>query len=111
MRKENIAGAGTIVAAFLAASCCIGPAVFIVFGVSVGFLGKLAFLEAYSPWFIGTAALLLGYSFYKLYFRPVQCACEEDFRARRISRVIFWIGTASLVFALTFRKVLVFLAG
>lgn len=110
MRKENIAGAGTIIAALLATSCCIGPAVFIISGVSVGFLGTLSFLDAYSPYFLGVAVLLLGYSFYRLYLRPVKCACEEDFRARRISRVIFWIGTASLIFALTFQKALLFLA-
>ncbi len=111
MRRENLAGAGTIMAALLAASCCIGPAVFIVFGVSVGFLGKLSFLDAYSPYFIGMAVLLLGYSFSKLYFRPVECACEEDFKARKVSRVIFWVGTVSLIFALTFQKALLFLAG
>jgi len=110
MRKENVAGAGTIVAALLATSCCIGPAVFIISGVSVGFLGNLSFLDAYSPYFMGVAALLLGYSFYKLYLRPVQCSCEDDLRTRRTSRVIFWIGAVSLIFALTFQKALLFLA-
>lgn len=110
MRKENLAGTGTIIAALLAASCCIGPAVFVVFGVSVGFLGKLAFLDPYSPHLTGVAVLLLGYSFFRLYLRPVECKCQEDFRARRISRVIFWIGIVSLVFALAFQRVLLALA-
>ena len=101
MRKENIAGAGTIVAALLATSCCIGPAVFIISGVSVGFLGNLSFLDAYSPYFIGVAVLLLGYSFYKLYIRPIQCSCEDDLRTRRISRFAIFAAAPVSISRLT----------
>jgi hypothetical protein len=40
MKKENITSIGTVAASLLASSCCIGPAIFIVFGTSVEFLQR-----------------------------------------------------------------------
>jgi len=43
MEKENISTTMAVIVSFLAASCCIGPAIFIVFGVSAGFMGNFGF--------------------------------------------------------------------
>ncbi|MGV7223793.1 MAG: mercuric transporter MerT family protein [Nitrospinales bacterium] len=58
---------GTILASFLAASCCIGPAIFVIFGTSASFMSSFTFLEPLRPYLHGTAILLLGFSFWKLY--------------------------------------------
>ncbi|GAB4336641.1 MAG: mercuric transport protein MerT [Desulfobulbaceae bacterium] len=106
MKKENLANLGTIFASFLAASCCVGPAIFIVFGTSVGFLGWFAVFEPYRPYFLIAAGLMLAYSFHKLYMRPSGCDCREDKRVRRAARIVFWIGVFFFLVALFFQKFL-----
>ena len=110
MKKENVSSLGTVVAALLAASCCIGPAIFAVFGTSIGFLGKLTALDPLRPYLLAAAFAMFGYSFWKLYLRKsVPCDCEADRRSRRIARGIFWTGFAALVFAVLFPKITVWL--
>jgi mercuric ion transport protein len=112
MKKENISSAGTIVTSLLAASCCVGPAVFAIFGTSVGFLGKLTILDPVRPYLLTAAFVMFGYSFWKLYLKKtIPCACEADMRARRIARGIFWTGFAALIFAVSFPKIMVWLLG
>ncbi|GEM_PF-580644 len=96
---------GSLVAAFLASVCCIGPLVFAALGVGIGGTGLLAgaagFLKGllpYRPWFIGLTVLLLGVSFYLACRKPTSacapgsiCALRETTRA---SRVLLWVVTA-----------------
>ncbi len=102
---------GTILTSSLVASCCIGPAIFIISGASVGFLSGLSFLEPATPYLIGTAFLMLGYSFWKLYLKKPDCACKEDLRARKIARGIFWVGFTALTIAVSFQKVVIWIYG
>ncbi len=114
MKKESISSFGTILASLLAASSCIGPVLFIVFGTSVGFLGKLSFMMPLKPYLLAAAFLMLGYSFRKLYLKKTDCtdsACVEDPRARKIARGIFWIAFVTLVFAASFQKIIVWVYG
>ncbi len=107
MKKENISTTMAVIVSFLAASCCIGPAIFIVFGVSAGFLGNFGFLEAYKPYFLSAGFLMLSFSFWKLYIKKRDCDCKEDIRMQKISRGIFSFGVVLFVFALSFQKVLI----
>lgn len=109
MKTENSSSIGTLLASFLAASCCIGPAIFIIFGTSFGFMGGLSFLEPWRPYLLEAAILLLGFSFWKLYLKKPDCNCTEDFRARKIARGIFWVGVAALVVSASFQTVLIHL--
>jgi len=111
MKNENISSIGTLLASFLAASCCIGPAVFILFGASAGFLGKLSFFEPLRPYLLGAGFLMLGFSFWKLYVQKRDCTCDADVRARKIARGIWWVGFASLVIAATFQKAILLVYG
>jgi mercuric ion transport protein len=106
MKKENLSSIGTIIASLLAASCCIGPAVFVVFGTSVGFMGKLAIFAPYRPYFLAAATAMLGFSFWKLYLKKPDCDCAEDIRVKRIARLIFWIGTILFIFAVSFQRLI-----
>ncbi len=109
--KTNLSSIGTILTSLFAAACCIGPVIFVVFGTSVGFLGKLTFLAPIQPYLLGMAFVMLGYSFWRLYLKKFDCECKADFRARRIARGIFWVGFTSLVFASSFQKVVLWLYG
>jgi mercuric ion transport protein len=109
MKSENISTMGTVLTSFLAASCCIGPAIFVLFGASAGFLGKLTFFETYRPYLLTAGFLMLGFSFWKLFLKKQDCNCKEDVRARKIARGIWWFGFAALVFAATFQPVLLWI--
>jgi len=111
VKKENVSSIGTILASFLAASCCLGPAVFVVFGTSIGVFGKLSIMEAMRPYLLGVGFLMIGFSFWKLYVRKPDCNCEADVRSMKIARSIWWLGFASLVFAATFQKVVLLIYG
>ena len=111
MNKENASSIGTIIAALLASSCCIGPAIFVVFGTSAGFLSKLGFMSALRPYMLGAAFLMLGYSFWKLYLVKPDCVCAENIRPRRAARAIFWTGVVAMAFDLTLRKVILWIYG
>lgn len=52
MKKEDLAVGGAIGASLLIGACCLGPALFLLFGVSIGALGILASLEPYRPFFV-----------------------------------------------------------
>jgi len=109
MKTENISTMGTVITSFLAASCCIGPAIFVLFGASAGLLGKLSFFEIYRPYLLAAGFSMLGFSFWKLFLKKQDCNCAEDVRARKIARGIWWFGFAALVFAVTFQPVLLWI--
>lgn len=109
MKTENISSLGSIVTSLLAASCCIGPAIFIVMGTSAGLLGKLSFLERYQPYFLIAALGLIGFSFWKLYIKPRVCSCQEDLKARKIARGIFWASLSLFLVAVVFQPVIVWI--
>lgn len=107
MKKENISSTIAVIVSFLAVSCCIGPAIFVIFGVSAGFMGNLGFLEVYKPYFLGAGFLMLSFSFWKIYIKKRTCDCTEDIRMKKISKGIFWFGFILLVTAASFQKILI----
>jgi mercuric ion transport protein len=109
MKTENISSMGTILTSFLAASCCIGPAIFVIFGTSASFMSGFTILEPLRPYLLGAAILLFGFSFWRLYLKKPDCSCDEDFRARKIARGIFWVGAVAFVFSASFQRVLIHL--
>lgn len=61
-RVQKASLAGSLLTAFMASICCIGPVVFALLGVSgAAFLQKF---EACRPIFIGVAILFLGTAFF-----------------------------------------------
>lgn len=106
MKKETVISLGAITAALLAATCCIGPVFFVLFGTSFAFLGKLSFMEQFRPYFLGLMGLMVGYSFWKLYLKKSDCACPADIRIRRNSRWIFWVSLV-VVLLVVFSKTII----
>lgn len=109
MRKERLTSLGAILAALLGTACCLGPILFVVFGTTLAFTGQLTALEPLRPWFLGLAGALLGGAFWKLYLKKAPCACPEDIRTRRISRALFWVGTAVWLAALFSPQILLWI--
>ncbi len=79
MKKETLVTGGAIGASLLIASCCVAPALILLFGVSVGALGTLTALEPFRPYLIVLGGFALLYSGTKIY-RPApvggDSACE-----------------------------------
>lgn len=111
IKKETMISLGAITAALLAAACCIGPVLFVVFGASFAFLGELSFMEKFRPYFLGMAGLMVGYSFWRLYIKKPDCACPADIRIRRISRIIFWVGLVAVLLAFLSKTIILWLYG
>jgi mercuric ion transport protein len=107
MRKEAVSILGSLVPSFLVSTCCLGPTLYVLFGVSMGGLSVFAPLEPYRPLFMLAAAGLLGYAFHRLYIRPPQFDCVENGRsALRTSRFFFWAASFVFVVAALYPVVL-----
>ncbi len=107
MKKETLATGGLLGVSFLIASCCIGPAVLLLFGVSISALGALSALEPFRPFFIVLGGVLLAYVGARIY-RTVPSmvddactdgACAPDSRSRKLTRRLF--GAAVVVYVVS----------
>ena len=89
MKRESLAVGGAIGASLLIASCCVAPALFLLFGISVGALGMLSILEPYRPIFIGIGGAALLYAGWHAW-RPARLdsaeACVDESCAPNSSR-------------------------
>ncbi len=104
-------------ASLLAASCCVVPTLFVVFGVSAGSLSFLSALEPYRWYFLAVAYIAVGYSLYKLYLKnwvkekllkkpAIECACEEPDWTQKLSKGVTWVALVLLIVATFYPYVL-----
>lgn len=98
-------------AAVLASTCCLGPLVLVLLGVSGAWIGNLTALEPYRPVFIGAALIALVFA-YRRIFRPAHACRPGEVcavpRVRSLYKVIFWVVAALVVLALAIPYVLPF---
>ena len=104
---------GSILSAFLASACCVGPLVFALLGL--GGAGLLVKFEPYRPYFMAVTFLLLGAGFYFTYRRPrlaalgtigtgtdgPACECPAP-RTSRLGRIMLWVATVLVAGFLAF---------
>lgn len=89
--------AGIVVASLAVVVCCLGPALFVAFGLTLPFLTKFSFLALYKPYFFIVAFILIGYSFFRSYRK-----CECSPKAIKINRGLSWTGLTILILAVIF---------
>lgn len=100
-RWSFAASVSSIISAFIASICCVGPLVFALLGI--GGAGLLLKLAPYRPYFTVMTFALLGAGFYFTYRRPKvaagataaqapECACPAP-RASRAGRIMLWAAT------------------
>jgi len=114
MNKERLAAGGAIGVSFLIASCCIAPAIFLLFGVSVGALGALSALEPYRPIFMVAGGMALVYAGGWIFRparrgQPADCedgACAPAGPARRRTRMLFAIAVVAFAAAVAYPYVI-----
>jgi len=97
------------VGALAASACCILPMVLFSLGAGGVWVGRLAALSPYQPWFIGFAAVSIGFGFRQVYGRPkAACADGADGAAcarplpRRLVKTALWSATALVLAAIVY---------
>jgi mercuric ion transport protein len=108
-KSRERSGSGALVigglAAILASTCCLGPLVLVMLGLSGAWIGNLTRLEPYRPFFIAGALVALSFAGRRI-FRPVQpCNAREACalpRTRRIYKVLFVAVSVLVLVALLF---------
>lgn len=103
------ASTSSIVSAFIASACCVGPLVFALLGI--GGAGLLVKFEPYRPYFIALTVALLGTGFYFTYRKPKvapvrtgegpECACPAP-AANRAGKIMLWVATLLVAVFLAF---------
>ena len=93
------------VAAILASTCCLGPLVLILLGFSGAWIGNLAALEPYRPYFIGVALVAL-YLAWRLIWRPAAACLPGEVCAlpqvKKSYQVVFGLVALLVLVALAF---------
>ena len=93
---QKLAAAGGILGALAASSCCILPLVLFGLGVSGAWIGNLARLAPYQPYFIAATAACLGGGYWLRYrSRKIACADGEVCARPLPNRIV----TMSLILA------------
>jgi mercuric ion transport protein len=105
------ASISSIISAFIASACCVGPLVFALLGI--GGAGLLVKFEPYRPYFIVVTFALLGTGFYLTYRKPKaaasttaveggpECECPAP-RANRAGKIMLWVATVLVIAFLSF---------
>ena len=104
MKEERLAIGGAIVAALAASLCCIGPLLFVMLGA--GAFGAATVFESARPYLLSAATLLLGFGFYRTYFRwggacapGAACATKPVSRASRAGLWSASVAVAAFAFS------------
>ncbi len=93
---------GTITAAILASSCCIGPLIFA--GLGIGSIGIFSSLEKFRPLFMIVTFTFIGIAFYLTYRtkKSDECCDINKVKIDRIRKIVLWTITAVAVGLLLF---------
>ena len=86
---------GTIVAAILASSCCIGP--LILAGLGISSIGIFSSLEKYRLLFMITTFAFIGMAFYLTYRKKKGTDACCEIKMDRIKKIALWVITVIAV--------------
>ena len=95
--RAGLAATGGVAGGLAATACCILPLALFSLGVGGVWIGRLSSLAPYQPYFIGFAALSIGYGFRQVYHRPRAACAEGDACAqplpKRLVKTALWSAT------------------
>ena len=98
--KERLSSFLGILTAVLASACCLGPALFIFFGITgLGFLSRLDWLR---PYMLALTIISVVIAFHYAYGKGARCAEECSPRALKINRALFWVLVGFTLFGFGF---------
>ncbi|MEO1765775.1 mercuric ion transporter MerT [Thiobacter aerophilum] len=96
---------GSVIAAIAASLCCIGPLVLVLLGVGGAWVGNLAALEPFRPFFLAAALIALYLAWKKLYRSPKACTpgslCAHP-ATDRLYKALFWLVAVLVGLAFVF---------
>ena len=100
MLKEKAVIGGAVSAGLLASLCCIGPLLFVLFGV--GAFGAATYFDKARPFLMGGSIVLLAVAFYWVYFKRQKDSCEPGEvcavkSVSRASRIGLWIASVAVL--------------
>ncbi len=103
-RVARIAVLGGMVGALGAASCCIAPLVLFSLGITGAWIGNLAALAPYQPYFVAPALVFLSFGFVIAYAKPkpVEGAVCAHPALGRVTKPTLWAATVLILAALAF---------
>ena len=95
---------GGMLGALGAASCCIAPLVLFSLGISGAWIGNLAALAPYQPYFVAPTLALLALGYTMVYRKPkaVEGAICAQPNLGRVTKPALWAATALISAALAF---------
>ncbi len=90
---------GGLIAGIVASLCCVGPLVLLLLGVSGAWIGNLAALEPYRPYFLAVAVGVMVVAYPRIYPKH---ACEDGkicatTPVRRSYKIGFWLVSAVIL--------------
>jgi len=92
---------GAVVTAVLASTCCLGPLLFLLFGISVGSLSFLHIFSPYRDYFALIAIAVIGYLWWNYFFKLRKRAVCEGSICKNYLKYLS-IGTFFVVIMLTY---------
>jgi mercuric ion transport protein len=105
--KDNTFTLGSVVAAFVASLCCLGPLLLGGLGLGTALVATFAPLRTY---FLALSATLLAVGFYFVYRKPkpVQAcegeACAPHAPGKRAAKAMLWLTTLAVLALALFPK-------
>jgi mercuric ion transport protein len=103
-RVQTLLAAGGLFAALAALSCCILPIALLGLGVSGAWIGNVAQLAPYQPYFIAATLMFVGTGYWLAYrssqrARADDAACARPLSTRLVMPVLI-VATILVIFAL-----------
>jgi mercuric ion transport protein len=110
MNKTTVTSAGSVLSAFLASVCCVGPVVFSLIGA--GSLGLATVFQPYRPYLLALTVVFLGAGFYFTY-RKREVPCEDGTcrveTASKWNKLLLWVAAVVALVFMFFPQILALL--
>ncbi|ETR79368.1 mercury transporter MerT [Afipia sp. P52-10] len=104
--RQRLVAVGGILGALAASSCCIIPLILFSLGIGGAWIGNLTALAPYKPLFVAGTAVVLGYGYYLVYWKPKRACAVDAACARaipnRLVQIALWIATLLVIAAFAF---------